>query len=170
MPYCSSCGTRLPDNAKFCSSCGARVSPVQRSTAVYDPNKEKREAIDAGKRALDSLYAAKNELHKARNWGIVDMLGGGTITSLIKRSKMSDAQKYIEQAKMDLRRFSNELSDVAGLMFLDFDTKDFLSFADWFFDGFAVDFLVQDRINKAGKQVDEAISRVENILNQLEGS
>ncbi|MBQ6365917.1 MAG: zinc ribbon domain-containing protein [Oscillospiraceae bacterium] len=167
MPYCPSCGTRLPDNANFCSSCGARVHSVQRNTSVYDFNKEKREAIDAGKRALDSLYAARNELNKARNWGIADILGGGAITSMIKRSKMKDAQKYIELAKRDLRKFSNELSDVAGLMFLDFDANDFLSFADWFFDGFAVDFLVQDRINKAKNQVEEAISRVEHVLRQL---
>jgi hypothetical protein len=167
MKYCTACGTRLPDDAKFCSSCGARLSPTQRSSAVYDINKEKREALEAGKRALDSLYAARNELNKAKNWGIVDMIGGGAITSLIKRSKMSDAQKYIDQAKKDLQKFSNELSDVAGLMFLDFDTQDFLSFADFFFDWFAVDFLVQDRINKARRQVDEAISRVEDVLNRL---
>ena len=34
---------------------------------------------------------------------------------------------------------------------LNIDTGDFLSFADYFFDGFVVDWVVQDRINNAKK-------------------
>ena len=48
------------------------------------------------------------------------------------------------------------------------DTGDFLSFADYFFDGFVVDWMVQDRINTARRQVDEAIRRTEYIVNQLQ--
>ncbi len=168
MSYCSSCGTPLPEGARFCPSCGSPVQFVQKSTAIYDLNKEKREAVSAGRRALSSLNDARNELNKAKNWGIVDILGGGAITSIIKRSKMNDAQKYIDLAKRDLQIFSHELSDVAGLMDIEIDTNDFLSFADLFFDGFGVDFLVQDRINKARRQLDEAILRVERILRQIE--
>ncbi|WP_242946310.1 hypothetical protein [Anaerostipes sp. 494a] len=50
---------------------------------------------------------------------------------------------------------------------LDIETGDFLSFANWFFDGFVVDWMVQDRINQASRQVAEAIRRVEGILRQL---
>lgn len=45
--------------------------------------------------------------------------------------------------------------------------KVILSFADWFFDGFAVDWMVQSRINQAKEQVEEAIYRVERILSGL---
>ena len=51
---------------------------------------------------------------------------------------------------------------------LHINTADFLTFADWFFDGFAVDWLVQNRINRAREQVGEAIRRVERILSALE--
>lgn len=50
---------------------------------------------------------------------------------------------------------------------LDIETGDFLSFAGWFFDGFVVDWMVQDRINQASRRVAEAICRVEGILRQL---
>ena len=40
--------------------------------------------------------------------------------------------------------------------------------ADYFFDGFVVDWMVQDRINTARRQVDEAIRRTEYIVNQLQ--
>ena len=80
---------------------------------------------------------------------------------------MSNAQTCIEQAKRDLKAFQSELSDVSGLEALNIDKGDFLSFADWFFDGFAVDFFVQSRIANAKKSVDKAILMVEQILSQL---
>ena len=86
---------------------------------------------------------------------------------MIKRGKNSNAQNYMEQAKYDLRNFSKELRDVDQVMDLHINTDDFLSFADWFFDGFAVDWMVQSRINRAREQVDEAIRRVEYVLRNL---
>ena len=41
----------------------------------YDIEKEKREAIEAGRRALNSLSAVKENLNSAKNWGLVDMFG-----------------------------------------------------------------------------------------------
>ena len=133
----------------------------------YDYNKERQEAIDAGNRALQSLLAAQNDLNSAKNWGIVDMLGGGLGVSFIKHSKMNNAQNHMEQAKHDLQRFRKELGDVSAHINPDFNTADFLSFADYFFDGLVADWLMQDRINKARAQVDEAIRRVRGIMNQL---
>ena len=98
------------------------------------------------------------------------MFAGGLISSLAKRSKMNQARQHTEQAKWDLRNFSEELKDVNMLSHLDIETDDFLSFADWFFDGFFVDWMVQDRINTARDQVDEAIQRLKVILRELENS
>lgn len=134
---------------------------------VYDLEKEKREAVDAGNRALRSLRAAQNNLNSAKNWGLWDMFGGGFISTMAKHSKMDRAKQNMEQARYDLRNFSRELNDVNIACHLDIETDDFLSFADWFFDGFVVDWMVQDRINQASRQVAEAIRRVEGILRQL---
>ena len=119
----------------------------------YDIEKEKREAIEAGRRALNSLQAAKENLNSAKNWGLVDMFGGGFFTTMLKHSKMDQAKRNMEQAKYDLRNFSRELNDVNMACNLNIDTGDFLSFADYFFDGFVVDWVVQDRINNAKRQV-----------------
>ena len=35
----------------------------------YDIGKEKREAIDAGYRAINSLKTARDNLNSAKNWG-----------------------------------------------------------------------------------------------------
>ena len=45
----------------------------------YDIEKEKREAIEAGQRALSSLRTAEENLNSAKNWGLVDMFGGGIL-------------------------------------------------------------------------------------------
>lgn len=137
---------------------------------AYDFEKEKREAIDAGNKALENLRTAKENLDSAHNWGLFDMFAGGLISSMAKRSKMKQARQHMEQAKWDLRNFSKELKDVNMISHLDIETEDFLSFADWFFDGFFVDWMVQDRINTARDQVEEAIQRLKVILRELENS
>ena len=134
---------------------------------VYAIEKEKREAIEAGCRALDSLHAAENNLNSAKNWGMVDMFGGGFLSTMLKHSKIDQAKQNMEQAKYDLRNFSRELNDVNMVCNLNININDFLAFADYFFDGFVVDWMVQDRINNAKRQVEEAIRRTEHIINQL---
>ena len=133
----------------------------------YDFEKERNEAILAGERALDSLRAARDELNSAGNWGIVDLLGGGLISGLVKHSKMSNAQNYMEQAKWNLQNFSRELQDVNMVHNLNLELGDFLTFADFLFDGVVADWLVQDRINGTKRQVEDAIRHVETILGQL---
>lgn len=126
--------------------------------------KERREAVYAGERALDSLYEAQNQLRKARNWGIYDILGGGFFSSLIKHSKIDNARTCIERAKYDLQSFSRELQDVS--YDLDVDIGGFLTFFD-FMDSFFADILVQSRISNASRRVDEAIDKVQEILSSL---
>ena len=128
-------------------------------------DRERQEAIDAGERALDSLYGVRKELESAGTWGLLDMFGGGMFTTFVKHSKMNDAQRYMERAKRDLAAFSRELADVSET--LNINTGDFLSFADYFFDGFLADMMVQSRIHDAQRQVDDAIYRVESILSRL---
>ena len=65
----------------------------------YDFEKEKREAIDAGRRAIRSLQTARDNLDSAKNWGLVDMFGGGFLTTMFKHSKMDQARQNMEQAK-----------------------------------------------------------------------
>ena len=134
---------------------------------AYDLEKEKRGAVEAGKRALRSLREAEEQLNSAKNWGLWDMFGGGFISTMVKHSKMDRAKQSMEQAKYDLRNFSRELNDVNIACHLDIETGDFISFADWFFDSLLVDWMVQDRIHQASGQVADAICRVEGILRQL---
>lgn len=126
-----------------------------------------KEAIDAGERALISLRMAQEKLNSAGNWGLFDMFGGGLFSTMIKRSKMDDASKLMETAKSDLKCFQKELKDVNVPLDMRMEVGSFLSFADFFFDGFVADYLVQSKISDAKEQVSDAIIRVEQILNEL---
>ena len=127
--------------------------------------KEINEAISAADDALDHLQRARQCLNSAGNWGLLDMLGGNMITGLFKHGKMASAEREIEDARYALQRFSKELRDVQG--FSSIHINDFLTFADFFFDGFVADVLVQSKISNAKKQCDDAIRRVQDIRNQL---
>ena len=129
-----------------------------------DYEKERQEAIYAGERALQSLREAQEQLRKARNWGIYDIIGGGLFSSLIKHSKIDNARSCIERAKYDLQVFNRELRDVS--MNLDFDIGDFLTFFD-LMDSFLADIMVQSKIADASRKVEDAIYRVEDILRRL---
>ena len=133
----------------------------------YMQEKEIQEAIDSGERALVSLRTAQEKLNSARNWGIFDMLGGGLITDLVKHSKMNDAAAYLEEAKRDLLVFQKELQDVQETIDLKVDVDGFLTFADFFFDGFIMDYVVQSKIAEARKQIEQAIPLVEGLVNDL---
>ena len=126
-----------------------------------------KEAMDAGERALSSLRKAQEKLKSAGNWGLFDMFGGGVFSTMIKRSKMDEAQSLMENAKSDLKRFQKELKDVNIPLDMRMEVGSFLSFADFFFDGFVADYLVQSKISDAKEQVSDAIYRVEQILNEL---
>lgn len=132
-----------------------------------DYRREVNEAIQAGSQALASLRQAKECLDSAGNWGILDMLGGGLISTFVKHSKMNDAESLIEQARRDLKRFQRELKDVDTIADFHIETGDFLAFADYFFDGLIADWLMQSRINDAKRQVDSAIQNVEETLRRL---
>ena len=134
---------------------------------AIDFEKEVAEAVNAANDALYYLGNADEMLSKARNWGIADIMGGGIIITAIKRQRMQEASREIEKAKRALSRLNKELSDLDGYLDLEVSIDDFLSVADYIFDGFLTDIMSQSRINTARNQVQDAIAEVEGILDAL---
>ncbi len=130
---------------------------------------EVREAIAAADMAIMSLERARKELDSARRWGLWDIFGGGLLSTLGKHSRMDEANAAMNEAKRHLRNLKRELLDVRVSEDFKLDVGNFLSFADYFFDGFVADFMVQSRINDALEQVEEAITKIRNIRGTLNG-
>lgn len=128
---------------------------------------EVERAINAADTALFYLRRSEDCLSSAGNWGIFDLLGGGFISTLAKHSKIDDAKNELENAKKAINQLSYELKSVQQLSNVDIEIGGFLSFADFFFDGFIADWLVQSKIRDAQKQVQEASRQVQNIKRML---
>ena len=80
---------------------------------------------------------------------------------------MHEAQKKIEAAKRSMNKLSRELRDVDTYVDIDIEMGDFLGFADYFFDGFLADWMVQSKIGKAREQVRRAQEQVWDVRNAL---
>lgn len=129
--------------------------------------KEVQEAIRAGEQALQSLHHAGEKLDSAGKRGIFDMFAGGFLSSYIKHSHIREAEVLLEQAKAELQIFQRELSDVGEDLHLQIEIGDFLTFADFFLDGFITDYLVQSKISDAREDIEVGILHVKTILDAL---
>jgi len=138
----------------------------------FSQKREVKEAIAAGERALQGLTYAIQYLNKARNWGTLDMLGGGLLVTAAKRSNMNEAQELIHGVQVWLRRFKRELSDIRVQEFsnMDIEMDSFTSFADYFFDNLIFDWVVQSKINRSLKGCEKVYNEVSKIVSQLKRS
>ena len=128
---------------------------------------ELEEALDAAYEALDCLYDARDDLDNASGWGIFDMLGGGLITSFIKRDRMAKANEDMRKANRAMSKLADELGDVDELTDLNLELNGFAAFADLFFDNFFSDIITQNRIADAKARVSATIEEVLDVSDML---
>lgn len=129
--------------------------------------KEYHEAIEVGDKALTSIHNAIEALDKAKGWATWDMFGGGMISTAIKHGHIEDARDYIHKAQTRLRHFEQELADIRQISQMKIEMGSFLTFADYFFDGFIVDWVVHGRISDSLEQVKGTRQQLLAILAQL---
>lgn len=132
-----------------------------------DQRTEINEAVSAADEALYYLDQAQDQLDRAGSWGLLDMFGGNLFSTFMKHRHIDDAQEAIEKARGAIRRFAKELQDVDTAGALNVEVDGFLQFADFFFDGFIADWLVQTKIDKSKRDVAEARREVQRLRNQL---
>lgn len=129
--------------------------------------KELVEAYTAGEKANESLKLSAEKLQSASNWGTWDMLGGGTISTMVKHSRIDDAKSYAHDAQYLLRSFETELKDVNVSSDLEINIGGFTTFADFFFDGLIADWVVQSKINDSLNNVNNIYNQVSRIISHL---
>ena len=77
-----------------------------------DRLKELKEAKEAADQVIIRIDAGLNQLKSASSWGILDIFGGGLIPSLVKRNKIGEANRSLEESSLSLKSLNKELSDV----------------------------------------------------------
>lgn len=127
---------------------------------------ELTEAIDAGKKVEQALSKVQKSLGSAGNWGVVDLLGGGLITTSIKHSYINEARNNIDQVQLLLCNFRRELADVnqtnEGL-----EIGRLSIFADFILDGLLFDAIVQSKINTAQERTRQLQREIKATMHEL---
>jgi hypothetical protein len=129
-------------------------------------DKELKEAIEAGGKAKEALSQVENNLCSAQGWGVVDILGGGLITTAIKHSHIGDARNNIHRAQQLLRKFQRELADITVTNTVEIGTISTL--ADFLLDGALFDIIVQSQINTAQNHTRQLKHKVQTLIHDLQ--
>ena len=130
-------------------------------------DKELQEAIAASYVVTDKLRFAVSEMSSASDWGMMDIAGGGMMTSMIKHSHVKEASKKIAQLQQDLLRLQKEVKDVHSIDIAPMEIESWLSTADIFFDNFIFDFMAYSRINKSHEQLKAGLENIIALQDQL---
>jgi len=125
------------------------------------------EAECAGRRVLSQIDLIAESLDSAEGWGTWDMLGGGMLSSMVKHAHLDEAQERIKSLERLLSRFRTELADVTVQADVRAQMDGFTRFADWFFDGFFVDWTVLSRIQESQNSLKQTERQVQRVMDQL---
>lgn len=113
-----------------------------------DRLKELKEAKAACQDVLDKIQDARLKLEKAEGWGFWDMFGGGFISSMAKRSNITEAKKDLHALSLSLKALADELDDVNMEAPEGPSNTSYDEVVDIFFDNIFTDIRVQDEIKK----------------------
>ena len=144
---------------------------LQLEESILHINNQKREieeAVSAGDQALKVAKDVQSSLKSADGWSTFDMLGGGWIASMAKHEHLDEAQHKVELLQIKLRKFRTELADVKISADMKVSIDGFTRFADFFFDGLFMDWMVADQISQSQKQVALTTLQIEEAIERLE--
>lgn len=117
------------------------------------------QALELTNQLITCLDEAERQLTSARNWGIIDVLGGGLITDLIKHSKMNNASTAMGRVNYLLMELKRVLGGITMPGNYNLNMNGFVTFADYFFDSTLVDVYVTAKIMNN-------LSEVRNLKNR----
>ena len=132
-----------------------------------DRLKELNEAKVAAAEVIARIDNAISSLGSASSWGILDIFGGGLISSAIKREKISSANDDIREITSSLKALNKELEDVN--MHLPEEISNSVSdeVFDIWFDNIFTDIRVQGEITDSLNNLRDFRKSVGEIINKL---
>lgn len=144
------------------------IENAEQSAILASEVKEFAEALQAGKDVLSSLERVLYSLESAKSWGTWDMFGGGFLSTAVKHNHIDQARDGIHDVQAKLSTFKRELADVRERIELKIDIGEFETFADFFFDGLIVDWVVQSRIVESLERSRNAKDVLVPVIEELE--
>lgn len=125
------------------------------------------QALNLTNQLIATLDEAERQLSSARNWGFLDVLGGGLITDLIKHSKLGNAQVSMERVNYLLQELRRVLGGISMPGDYSMNVGGFETFADFFFDSGIVDVYMTAKIMSSLNEVRNLKNRCYELRSRL---
>ena len=113
--------------------------------------------LNRARQILDNLLPlvdeAERKFKSARNWGVIDILGGGNFVGLIKHLKLNSAKDLMVQINNLVQQLQNELSSYKNSTNYNMKDNFICTFADFVWDGFISDVWMQSKIDSSLNQI-----------------
>lgn len=130
---------------------------------------EINEAEVVGREVLNQIDVIENRLHKAKTWGFIDLFSdGGFLTAILKHDNLHTAQDLLDDLKLKIAKFNNELNDIkVDTQLNNVTMSSGIEIADWLIDGLIIDAITLSKISESQRQMEDIKNKVQNILNDL---
>ena len=125
------------------------------------------QALNLTNQLIAELDQAERQLSSARNWGFLDVLGGGLIVDLIKHSKLSNAKVSMERVNYLLQELRRVLGGISMAGDYSMNVGGFETFADFFFDSGIVDVYMTAKIMSSLNEVRNLKNRCYELRDKL---
>ena len=125
------------------------------------------QALNLTNQLIAELDQAERQLSSARNWGFLDVLGGGLIVDLIKHSKLSNAKVSMDRVNYLLQELRRVLGGISMPGDYSMTVGGFATFADFFFDSGIVDVYMTAKIMSSLNEVRNLKNRCYELRSRL---
>ena len=116
---------------------------------------------------IGELDQAERQLSSARNWGFLDVLGGGFIVDLIKHSKLNNAKVSMDRVNYLLQELKRVLGGISMPGDYSMNVGGLATFADFFFDSGIVDVYMTAKIMSSLNEVRNLKNRCYELRSRL---
>lgn len=131
-------------------------------------NPEVAGALSTLNRLIPLVEDAERQFKSARNWGFLDLLGGETITDIVKHYKLYKAKDLMNEVDFLLRQLSQQLGGIEIPVDFRMQLGGFSSFADFLFDGVLADAYMFSKISSSLDQVQQLKYRLYTLKQKLQ--
>lgn len=114
------------------------------------------------------LDRAEKQFKSVRNWGFVDIFGGGLIVDMIKHFKLGSVSETMNRIQTLLEHLQNIIKEISIPTDYRMNTGTFSVIADIAFDGIFTDVYMQSKIISSLNQVRELRTKLEQVQSLLQ--
>ena len=140
---------------------------AQEDKALMANELQINQAINLTDQLISELDQAERQLSSARNWGFLDVLGGGFIVDLIKHSKLNNAKISMERVNYLLQELKRVLGGISMPGDYSMNVGGIATFADFFFDSGIVDVYMTAKIMSSLNEVRNLKNRCYELRSRL---